>query len=68
VSKWVCIVLFGFFLSACSVPFASNQSDAYLKSHNSPALVTPAPLQQDEISSFYILPEALGDKKVKMEP
>ena len=55
-------------LAGCQVPYASNDKDRYLKSKNSPKLVVPAPLQQDEISSFYYLPDAEGNKKVSIKP
>ena len=55
-------------LVACQVPFASNNKDAYLKSKNGPNLVVPPPLQSDEISSFYNLPDAEGNKKVSIKP
>ena len=56
-------------LAACApVPFASSNSHGYLKSRNAPKLVVPPPLQQDEISSFYFLPEAEGNKRVSIRP
>lgn len=55
-------------LTACQVPYPSNDANAYLKSQNGPNLVVPPPLKQDEISSFYYLPEAKGNKKVSIVP
>lgn len=66
--KFGFIMLLSLSIAACSGPFASNQPDAYLKSKNSPKLVTPPPLNQSEISSFYVLPDAEGEKKVTIEP
>lgn len=55
-------------LAGCQMPFPSNDKQAYLKSKNGPRLVVPPPLQQDEISSFYYLPDAEGQKKVSIKP
>jgi hypothetical protein len=55
-------------LVACQVPYPSNEKDVYLKSKNGPSLVVPPPLQSDEISSFYNLPDAEGNKKVSIKP
>ena len=62
------LVLMMILLSACQVPYPSNDKKAYLKSKNSPSLVVPSPLRQDEISSFYYLPDATGNKKVSIKP
>ena len=66
--KVVSLCLVCLALVACQVPFPSNDAKAYLKSKNGPKLVIPAPLKQDEISSFYFLPEACGNKKVSIHP
>ena len=55
-------------LAGCQVPYPSNDKQAYLKSKNRPRLVVPPPLEQDEISSFYYLPDAEGQKKVSIKP
>jgi len=55
-------------LVACRVPYPSNDASAYLKSRNGQPLVIPPPLKQDEISSFYLLPDACGNKKVSIHP
>lgn len=55
-------------LSACQVPYPSNEKNAYLKSKNGPQLVIPEPLRKDEISSFYYLPDAEGNKTVSIKP
>jgi uncharacterized lipoprotein len=68
VFKVVCLSLCVLGLSACAVPFASSNSHGYLKSRNAPKLVVPPPLQQDEISSFYELPDAEGNKRVSIRP
>jgi uncharacterized lipoprotein len=63
---WLILILLG--LGGCQVPYPSNNKDAYLKSKNGPKLVVPPPLQQNEISSFYYLPNADGHKKVSIKP
>lgn len=60
----LCVLMLG----ACSVPFDSSQKEAYLKSQNAPKLVVQPPLQSDEISSFYFLPDAEGNKQVSVQP
>ena len=50
------------------VTYPSSDKQAYLKSKNATKLVVPAPLQGDEISSFYFLPDANGNKKVSIKP
>ena len=65
-----CYILAGLtlLLSGCQVNYPSNDKDAYLKSKNATKLEVPAPLQGDEISSFYFLPDATGSKKVSIKP
>ena len=55
-------------LVSCMVTYPSNDKQAYLKSKNASKLVVPAPLQSDEISAFYLLPDAKGNKKVSIKP
>jgi hypothetical protein len=62
------LVVCSVYLIGCAVPFASNDAKAYLKSKNGPKLVVPPPLQKDEISSFYELPDAEGNKRVNIHP
>lgn len=57
-----------FVLVSCAVPYSSSNTKGYLKSQNGPKLVVPPPLQQDEISSFYELPNAEGNKRVDIRP
>lgn len=57
-----------FILVSCAVPYSSSNTKGYLKSQNGPKLVVPPPLQQDEISSFYELPNAEGNKRVDIRP
>ncbi len=66
--KVVIILFSGLYLVGCSVPFPSNDAKAYLKSKNGPKLEVPQPMQQDEISSFYDLPNAEGNKRVNISP
>ena len=61
-------VLLSLLLSSCMVTYPSSDKQAYLKSKNATKLVVPAPLQGDEISSFYFLPDANGNKKVSIKP
>jgi uncharacterized lipoprotein len=68
VLKCLTIALMVIFLTGCMVSYPSNDKQAYLKSKNATKLVVPAPLQADEISSFYFLPEAEGNKKVSLKP
>ena len=57
-----------FVLVSCAVPYSSSNTKGYLKGQNGPKLVVPPPLQQDEISSFYELPNAEGNKRVDIRP
>ena len=57
-----------FVLVSCAVPYSSSNTKGYLKSQNGPKLVVPPPLQKDEISSFYELPNAEGNKRVDIRP
>ena len=57
-----------FVLVSCAVPYSSSNTKGYLKSQNGPKLVVPPPLQQDEISSFYELSNAEGNKRVDIRP
>ncbi len=66
--KVVCVFVLCIFMFGCQVPFPSNDAKAYLKSKNGPKLVVPPPLKHDEISSFYFLPEACGNKRVHIHP
>ena len=66
--KVVIIALCCLWLWGCQVPYPSNDDKAYLKSKNGPNLVIPPPLQQNEMSAFYYLPEAQGNKKVSIHP
>ncbi len=66
--KVVIIVLSCLYVVGCAVPYPSNDAKAYLKSKNGPKLVVPPPMQQDEISSFYDLPDAEGNKRVNISP
>ena len=66
--KKFCLFLGCLALVACQVPYPSNDARAYLKSRNGQPLVIPAPLKQDEISSFYLLPDACGNKRVSIHP
>ena len=68
VLKYLLVALMGMVLTGCMVTYPSNDKQAYLKSKNATKLVVPAPLQADEISSFYFLPEAEGNKKVSLKP
>mgnify|MGYP006285082627 CR=1 FL=1 len=66
--KAVVYVLCSLLMVGCSVPFNSSEKDAYLKSKNASKLNVQPPLQSDEISSFYYLPDAEGNKQVSVEP
>ena len=66
--KVVGVGLVCFVLVSCAVPYSSSNAKGYLKSKNGPKLVVPPPLQQDEISSFYELPNAEGNKRVDIRP
>lgn len=66
--RFLSLVLLVGLLVGCQVPYPSNDKQAYLKSKNGPRLVVPPPLEQDEISSFYYLPDAEGQKKVSIKP
>jgi hypothetical protein len=68
VFKVVIVLVSGLYLVGCAVPYPSNDAKAYLKSQNGPRLVVPSPMQQDEISSFYDLPNAEGNKRVNISP
>lgn len=68
VLKFLSLVIWVGLLASCGVPYPSNDKQAYLKSKNGPRLVVPPPLEQDEISSFYYLPDAEGQKKVSIKP
>lgn len=65
--RFFCVLMM-IVLAGCQVPYPSNDKQAYLKSKNAPRLVVPPPLQKDEISSFYYLPDAEGQKKVSIKP
>lgn len=62
------LALLNVFLTSCMVTYPSNDKHVYIKSKNATKLVVPAPLQADEISSFYFLPDAEGNKKVSIKP
>lgn len=55
-------------LAGCQLPYPSNDKTVYLKSKNGTKPIVPKPLQQDEISAFYYLPDANGSKKVSIKP
>lgn len=66
--KVVVLGLGSLLLVGCAVPFNSSHKEDYLKSQNAPKLVVQPPLQSDEISSFYFLPDAEGNKQVSIQP
>jgi uncharacterized lipoprotein len=43
-------------LSACNMPYATNDKSQYLSSRNGDKLVSRAPLTRTNISDFYDLP------------
>lgn len=65
--RFICVLMM-LVLAGCQVPYPSNDKQAYLKSKNGKRVEVPPPLQQDEISSFYYLPDAEGQKRVSIKP
>jgi uncharacterized lipoprotein len=55
-------------LTACTLPYASNDKQQYLLSKNGAALDVPAPLTAENLSGFYDLPDAKDAHRVSVAP
>ena len=56
------------FLTACSLPYTTNDKQQYASSRNGPVLVVPPPLTRENLSNFYELPAQNGNPKVSVAP